>query len=1254
MRNTTKNARDKITTSRGRSDRAGWSGYRKPLFPHVLHQLLSDSSRQTIASWNEEGTAFKVHNQEAFFQHVMPEYFPQQTQYESFIRQLNLWQFRAGTEQGSYKHEFFIRGKIELCSKMVHVRNKGVKRKMPTQPEDCSHDSGVCISEQTQLAASIIASPTPLIDIDPRVIQCNNDQNNFTTTNNNNEGIHHPASIAGNTRNIHMPDERSNPPRCNEWELNQPRPNRQQRKRRCMQNSAALDAADLADGSSSPVAHHHLGKRKSETADAISQQTTMTPQNVMDDERKRNTENHQHNGNGLSFHGGSSGDNDSIRPLTPTNILQHIEPTNVAEVDQVVAENMKAPSIDDHEEDVNGVNRPDKETDPFLTEKLESVVGMEIETMEVAVEDGNEDNDVDATKEQLELEIEAVAAVAGNNIEAIAEQVDIVAAAALPKKETEFRQSQCERWNDRYAELVEFHANFHHCDVPEKHNKQLLSWVRRQRRQYKQKQEGKPSMLTEERQRKLQDLGFIWRNSHDVVWDQHFNDLIAYKAKHGHTNVPTQCADNPSLGTWVGKQRKMYRLFQKGEKSPMTIDRINRLNAIGFRWAGRSKPMMANEETFGIMDASELMGAACNASPAANSGNNSGSRDECNNGSVGALSPVLASSLPPDLTGDLLVVHDNVDVGTAALDAAATQAASAPNQGVTSNSNPNAADVDDNSNKWQLNNCDRASCTLTFPPFAAYDMIGKQNEIDDAADLADGSSSPVAHHHLGKRKSETADAISQQTTMTPQNVMDDERKRNTENHQHNGNGLSFHGGSTNDNYNIQPFTPTKIMQHIELANVARLDQVVAEKMKAPSIDDQEDVNGVTQPDEETAPFLTAKLDDMDISINLIADRDAFNMALRQSAEYVNDPKLRLMFLRTTYFNSKTAAARFVKFFQRKLDLFGERLLTKDITMADLDKDDLAFLYSGKTQLLPERDSAGRFVFCSFKLDAELFNTMAPARIYFYLVMALLEDEDVQRYGMVGVNGSDGYVKNFNHQQRMNLLKTADNTNVYPLRIGSFHIIDNTQNLVVRQIINLLRLSFSMSIRHRFRIHFGSLQECQYSLMQYGIPISALPITEDGDIVLTYHLKWLAARRELEERQSINSKCNPSQSNNNNETSSDSNSAIVMTERDVLLGRGRFCQEHPGNLRLRKKIADRFEEYERVRRKLKKQMSEQIVREIQEEGGRYIKRCPRTALWHEVEFAEAREKTAHGFRKKREMDAKKQQSSIVSSASGTKV
>ena len=67
-------------------------------------------------------------------------------------------------------------------------------------------------------------------------------------------------------------------------------------------------------------------------------------------------------------------------------------------------------------------------------------------------------------------------------------------------------------WNDRYDELVEYKAEHGNCLVPQRYskNKALGRWVDTQRTQYRLRNEGKHSFLTEERIKKLEDLGFVW------------------------------------------------------------------------------------------------------------------------------------------------------------------------------------------------------------------------------------------------------------------------------------------------------------------------------------------------------------------------------------------------------------------------------------------------------------------------------------------------------------------------------------------------------------------------------------------------------------------------------------------------------------------------------------------------------------------------------------------------------------------------
>jgi len=56
-------------------------------------------------------------------------------------------------------------------------------------------------------------------------------------------------------------------------------------------------------------------------------------------------------------------------------------------------------------------------------------------------------------------------------------------------------------------------------------------------------------------------------------WDQYFQQLTAYKEKHGHANFPTM---NGSLGRWISRQRTLYR------SKKLKKDRYDKLKDLGF------------------------------------------------------------------------------------------------------------------------------------------------------------------------------------------------------------------------------------------------------------------------------------------------------------------------------------------------------------------------------------------------------------------------------------------------------------------------------------------------------------------------------------------------------------------------------------------------------------------------------------------------------------------------------------------------
>jgi Fe2+ transport system protein FeoA len=128
-------------------------------------------------------------------------------------------------------------------------------------------------------------------------------------------------------------------------------------------------------------------------------------------------------------------------------------------------------------------------------------------------------------------------------------------------------------WEKMFLELAAYKDACGDCVVPKDfpQNPKLSTWVGVQRTMEK---EGK---LPPERRQRLEALGFVW-NTKVERWERMFAELIAYKAAHGHCQVPRDWSENKQLGTWVGRQRDWAK------NGRLSAERRQRLDALGFVW----------------------------------------------------------------------------------------------------------------------------------------------------------------------------------------------------------------------------------------------------------------------------------------------------------------------------------------------------------------------------------------------------------------------------------------------------------------------------------------------------------------------------------------------------------------------------------------------------------------------------------------------------------------------------------------------
>ena len=136
-------------------------------------------------------------------------------------------------------------------------------------------------------------------------------------------------------------------------------------------------------------------------------------------------------------------------------------------------------------------------------------------------------------------------------------------------------------WKTRYDELVQYKALRGDCKVPYNwsENPQLGRWVSQQRQQ---KKSGKLHLKREEM---LNSIGFDWgskRNLNGIMpqdlWPVRYDQMMEFKERQGHCDVPVKWPENPQLGGWVSRQRQ----FKKSGK--LLPDRERMLSGIGFKW----------------------------------------------------------------------------------------------------------------------------------------------------------------------------------------------------------------------------------------------------------------------------------------------------------------------------------------------------------------------------------------------------------------------------------------------------------------------------------------------------------------------------------------------------------------------------------------------------------------------------------------------------------------------------------------------
>jgi ATPase subunit of ABC transporter with duplicated ATPase domains len=162
---------------------------------------------------------------------------------------------------------------------------------------------------------------------------------------------------------------------------------------------------------------------------------------------------------------------------------------------------------------------------------------------------------------------------------------------ALQQKEEQEEQAPKTRgknktFDDRMEDLKLFKEKYGHVNVsvsfPE--DKSLAKFCVQVRHAHNNQGKSKMKKLTIENIARLDAIGFNWTSQEYVTrsFDERIDDLEKYKQTHGHLSLKR--LEDISLYQFCAGVRHSLKMAEKDGTRKLTVERIARLDAIGFEW----------------------------------------------------------------------------------------------------------------------------------------------------------------------------------------------------------------------------------------------------------------------------------------------------------------------------------------------------------------------------------------------------------------------------------------------------------------------------------------------------------------------------------------------------------------------------------------------------------------------------------------------------------------------------------------------
>lgn len=268
---------------------------------------------------------------------------------------------------------------------------------------------------------------------------------------------------------------------------------------------------------------------------------------------------------------------------------------------------------------------------------------------------------------------------------------------------------------------------------------------------------------------------------------------------------------------------------------------------------------------------------------------------------------------------------------------------------------------------------------------------------------------------------------------------------------------------------------------------------------------------------ESVAVISDSLCKFDHHLERLMEKSAVSSQIRLHAPNMFESEtFRLGFLRTDNYDEKAAVQRFLRFFERKNELFGEDKLGQEILFEDLDDADIEAMRHGGFQPLPQRDRNGRQMFFSRHNNWKYKDAKNLLRAIWYVLMTA-HDNDSRGVVIISYQNGPFLANMFDRsvfKEVLSLFKAI------PIKLAGYHFCFD--DVRFRMVWGLVNVYLGKDARLRARDHEGSHAECRTGLMSFGIPVESLPINAEGLENNTYLQEWIEGQisRETIDRKSV--------------------------------------------------------------------------------------------------------------------------------------